>query len=100
QPTWPDGYNKDPEVFVVNFDGTDLHQVTSSELSPNGTHTYAWAVAWKPNGGLLVFAKRVITDMNGQQVASTGLYSFNADVTGQSRLVAFEGYAANTLDVA
>ncbi|MEP6569512.1 MAG: hypothetical protein ABJC10_07030 [Acidobacteriota bacterium] len=90
-PQNPDGTPKDSEVFVVNFDGTGLHQVTSSEQTPvnNGT-TVATVVAWSGNT-LKVSARRGFTNDQGQRVTRTGIYTFNPDGTGESLFLQLGG---------
>ena len=86
-PEDPNGAQKDSEVFVVNFDGSGLHQVTPSEQADNSGITHANAVVWGDNGTLYVSGRRVITNMAGARVNQTGIFTFGAGGGAQGTLV-------------
>lgn len=81
-PTFPNGETKQPEVFVVNVDGTNLHQVTPSEQASAGSNhnTYVDSFGWA-GSSLIVAGARVV---QGQAALRYGLFRFDGDGTNQT----------------
>jgi len=100
-PTFGDGSQKNPEVFVVNIDGSNLHQVTPSEQEPqygNNPNTFVSGFSWDSNGTLIVVGARVVP---GQVALKYGFFRYNSDGGGQSTItVLHPAYGtAETFDV-
>ncbi len=75
-----------PEVFVINTDGTGLHQITTHQNVQNVGESYAISVVWSPDSQkLLVHALRLDHDSAGNQTLNIGsLFTYNADGTGET----------------
>lgn len=85
-PTFGDGSQKGPEVFVVNIDGSDLQQVTPSEQEPqhgSNPNTFITDFGWDSSGSLIVAGARVVP---GEQALKYGLFRYNANGSGQTTL--------------
>ncbi|HEX3086646.1 MAG TPA: LamG-like jellyroll fold domain-containing protein, partial [Pyrinomonadaceae bacterium] len=73
------------EAFVVNTDGTNLHQVTTHQNVPNVGESRAYSVVWSPDSQkLLVHASRLGKDNNGNDTFISSLYTYNVDGTGET----------------
>ena len=73
------------EAFVVNTDGTNLHQVTTHQNVPNVGESRAYSVVWSPDSQkLLVHASRLGKDINGTDTFLSSLYTYNPDGTGET----------------
>jgi hypothetical protein len=93
-PTYSNGGLNNDQVFVVNTDGTDLHQVTSSE-GEYGNDSAAYSVAWSPDSQkLLVYGTRRYTYDYFSQPRTRfvrTLFTINPDGTGEDPLMVSEG---------
>jgi hypothetical protein len=73
------------EAFVVNADGTNLHQVTTHQNVQNIGESRAYSVVWSPDSQkLLVHASRLGKDINGTDTFLSSLYTYNPDGTGET----------------
>jgi Tol biopolymer transport system component len=93
-PTYSNGGLNNDQVFVVNSDGTDLHQVTSSE-GEYGNNSAAYSVAWSPDSQkLLVYGTRrhtydYFSEPRTRFVRT--IFTINPDGTGEDPLMVSEG---------
>jgi hypothetical protein len=77
------------DVYVVNTDGTDLHQVTQSQhISGSGqNYSTVQSCVWKPDGSEIAFkGLRLHTDLHGQQGFHVVLGTINPDGTGETHI--------------
>ncbi len=80
--------SQNDEVFVVNVDGTGLHQVTSKQNIPNsGTNSRAYSVAWSPDGSkLAVRATRLYHQVVDGDAIVDEVLTVNLDGSGEKPL--------------
>ena len=77
------------DLYVVNTDGTGLHQVTASQSKAGSGANYSWvqACAWNPDGSTIAFkGLRLRTDPDGQQRFHVVLGTINPDGSGETHL--------------
>ncbi|MCL5046178.1 MAG: hypothetical protein M1598_05225 [Actinobacteria bacterium] len=76
------------DIFIINTDGTELHQVTTSQINYGGGPggSFIRSVAWSPDGTKLAFRGLRQTTVNGQLGFHEVVGTINAGGTNEQVL--------------
>ena len=86
---YPDGgYTTIPYLYVINTDGTNLHQVTATQFNPQNGYPGgdAMGAAWGPDSDTLVFRGVRLFPIENRIGFHYGSYFIHADGSGESAL--------------
>ena len=75
------------DVYVINADGTGLHQVTPTQVNTSGggaSGSVVDSVAWGPDSNRLVYRGYRLVTVNNQTGYHNGVFFINADGSGDT----------------